>query len=72
MSELSIRLDLKEIITILESLSIDNFELNKSLIKKLMNQLGDHIITKQRLEIPLDIKERFWDRFQYFVEKLTT
>jgi len=70
MSELFIKLSLDEIIKILESLSIDNFDLNKKLLQKIMNQLVRNLAIQKRLKIPPKIKERFWDRFNYFVEQL--
>lgn len=70
MSEIFIKLSLQDIIKILESLNIDSFESNKKLLQKIMNQLGRNLAIQTRLKIPPKIKERFWDRFHFFVEKL--
>ena len=61
MREIPINLNVDEIIIFLEYLSFDGFEKNKELIQKIINQLN----------VPLQAKPLFWDRIQYFMEKLT-
>ena len=60
MNEIPIKLNLEEIVRLLESLSLDSFDLNKELMQKIMKQV----------EIPMIVPKSFWDRAKYFTDKL--
>ncbi len=62
MKEIELKLSLKEIIHILELTAVDNFELNKNLVKKIIKQLPVPLFNSN--------ENVFWDRITYFMEKI--
>lgn len=62
MREIELKLNLDEIIQLLELTAVDNFEMNKHLVKKILKQLPVPIF------IPNEML--FWDRITYFMEKI--
>ncbi len=62
MKEINLKLNLEEIIQILELAAVDNFEMNKSLVKKIIKQLpGFYVLSND---------SRLGDRLTYFMEKI--
>ena len=62
MREIPLKLTLEEIIQILELTAVDNFEMNKSLVKKIIGQIpGTKLMSHN---------SRLWDRLTYFMEKI--
>ncbi len=62
MKEITLKLTLEEIIQILEFTAVDNFEMNKSLVKKIIKQIpGIFVLSNDSV---------LCDRLTYFMEKI--
>ena len=62
MREIELKLTLDEIIQILELTAVDNFEMNKSLVEKIIKQIpGIYVLSNDSV---------LWDRLIYFMTKI--
>jgi len=62
MREIELKLTLDEIIQILELTAVDNFEMNKSLVEKIIRQIpGIYVLSNDSV---------LWDRLIYFMTKI--
>ena len=62
MREIELKLTLDEIIQILEFTAVDNFEMNKSLVEKIIRQIpGIFVLSNDSV---------LWDRLIYFMTKI--
>ena len=62
MREIELKLTLDEIIQILEFTAVDNFEMNKSLVEKIIRQIpGIYVLSNDSV---------LWDRLIYFMTKI--
>ncbi|KKL45868.1 hypothetical protein LCGC14_2351360 [marine sediment metagenome] len=62
MKEIILKLSLEDIIQILEFTAVDNFEMNKSLVEKIIRQIpGIYVLSNDSV---------LWDRLIYFMTKI--